>query len=943
MMRLDSLQGLPPPAAGGVPADDTSDSSEDVPLASLAPPARPSEAPTQPYEALTQPYEAPTQPYEAPTQPHEALTQPYVGPDAAPDAEPDAPEAPPDAPEAPPDAPDPAAPAAPFAVGALVVAPALTGVGENFEGGLAEVTAVDAARGTVDVRLTIGGARQRGIAASRVAAFALDAPRRKRQTAGRCRLFGCACLIVDCGHAQPDELAAAPRAPADARARRDLEAAAQALGLDADGYDSSSSEDVPLAALGRPPPARAADGLSESDDDAAAAAAALLRARPLHPRNAPPAKKRRRTRPAPPAGGDAAGPDGLARPGRRLPRKRRALKREIREIHAHLERTAVPYLRGRVGRLERRVSAQKLARRRTGALDAAEAAGIRRELDELRDLVLGTVRRGVDVADRIYRRLEDGAARRGAASEGLAALALATERVERDIHGLARRLKGIRDEDPRDDDGFAAMLEREDGPAPGGAPRRRGADGAARRRRAARGAARRPPRRAPRPEAPGELAPAGAAAALREIAAVSDEPVDAPWPAHSSRRARAALAAREIGRLARGVADAARDEADAAARGGAAAADAAAKLARAAEDDDDARAAAAAAVVDAAPAAAWAARDRSGPAADALAAVADAGAALGALPAEALCVALVDGAAHYSVRALVDGDEASRAAARRWRRCDAALAGGAVAWLARRAAGDERAFWTCLVFAAAALQAAPDAAWAAGDFAGGALDWACAAAAALARVRGGGRGALLPLQARCAAACADDARWDRASGELLALARRGAGGDAALRRVLRRAPAAAAPPARFADAAEAIVGAAKAGSQRTRLVTGLLAACDAARTVGGRDSRRAGRAGSRGRRAAGPASRRSRARRGGGSRPRASSASTATASGPASRCSTPRRRRATSPRWRCWRSWRSPAGTRRWRAAPARGSRRRRARSPRPRSRRWPSAATPRR
>ena len=429
MMRLDSLQGLPPPAAGGVPADDTSDSSEDVPLASLAPPARPSEALTQPYEPLTQPYEPLTQPYEAltqpyepltqphealtqpheaPTQPYEAPTQPYVGPDAAPDAEPDAPEAPPDAPEAPPDAPDPAAPAAPFAVGALVVAPALTGVGENFEGGLAEVTAVDAARGTVDVRLTIGGARQRGIAASRVAAFALDAPRRKRQTAGRCRLFGCACLIVDCGHAQPDELAAAPRAPADARARRDLEAAAQALGLDADGYDSSSSEDVPLAALGRPPPARAADGLSESDDDAAAAAAALLRARPLHPRNAPPAKKRRRTRPAPPAGGDAAGPDGLARPGRRLPRKRRALKREIREIHAHLERTAVPYLRGRVGRLERRVSAQKLARRRTGALDAAEAAGIRRELDELRDLVLGTVRRGVDVADRIYRRLEHG-------------------------------------------------------------------------------------------------------------------------------------------------------------------------------------------------------------------------------------------------------------------------------------------------------------------------------------------------------------------------------------------------------------------------------------------------------------------------------------------------------------------------------------------------------
>ena len=161
-----------------------------------------------------------------------------------------------------------------------------------------------------------------------------------------------------------------------------------------------------------------------------------------------------------------------------------------------------------------------------------------------------------------------------------------------------------------------------------------------------------------------------------------------------------------------------------------------------------------------------------------------------------MVAALVDGAAHYSVRALVDGDEASRAAARRWRRCDAALAGGAVAWLARRAAGDERAFWTCLVFAAAALQAAPDAAWAAGDFAGGALDWACAAAAALARVRGGGRGALLPLQARCAAACADDARWDRASGELLALARRGAGGDAALRRVLRRAPAAAAPPAR---------------------------------------------------------------------------------------------------------------------------------------------------
>ena len=46
---------------------------------------------------------------------------------------------------------------------------------------------------------------------------------------------------------------------------------------------------------------------------------------------------------------------------------------------------------------------------------------------------------------------------------------------------------------------------------------------------------------------------------------------------------------------------------------------------------------------------------------------ADAGAALGALPAEALCVALVDGAAHYSVRALVDGDEASRAAAWRWR------------------------------------------------------------------------------------------------------------------------------------------------------------------------------------------------------------------------------------------------------------------------------------
>ena len=114
----------------------------------------------------------------------------------------------------------------------VVVAPALTGVGENFEGGLAEVTAVDAARGTVDVRLTIGGARQRGIAASRVAAFALDAPRRRRQTAGRCRLFGCACLIVDCGHAQPDELAAAPRAPADARARRDLEAAAQALGLE---------------------------------------------------------------------------------------------------------------------------------------------------------------------------------------------------------------------------------------------------------------------------------------------------------------------------------------------------------------------------------------------------------------------------------------------------------------------------------------------------------------------------------------------------------------------------------------------------------------------------------------------------------------------------------------------------------------------------------------
>ena len=52
----------------------------------------------------------------------------------------------------------------------------------------------------------------------------------------------------------PDALtstpSAAPRAPADARARRDLEAAAQALGLDADGYDSSSSEDVPLAALG---------------------------------------------------------------------------------------------------------------------------------------------------------------------------------------------------------------------------------------------------------------------------------------------------------------------------------------------------------------------------------------------------------------------------------------------------------------------------------------------------------------------------------------------------------------------------------------------------------------------------------------------------------------------------------------------------------------------
>jgi len=722
-------------------------------------------------------------------------------------------------------------------VGALVMAPPMTGVGENFEGGLAKVTAVDEEGGTVDVRLQVGGARQRGIAAARVTAFALDAPRRKRQTAGRCRLFGCGSLIVDCGHAQPDEIQAAPAAPADAREWEAQERGWRAaVGLD-DDASSSSSEDVPLAALGRPVRARRRrgkrhawhalrtqvdDGLSESDDDAAAA-------RPLHRRNGSPATKLKQTAPR-----EDDVPDDLARLAR-LPRTRGDLKRRLRKIQRYLEREAVPYLRRRISRLRLRVHAQ--AMRRGGAIDAAEAVGIRHELDDLLRLVQRQyLRRGVDVADLIYRRLERAAERRGASREALEALALTTDRIERDIHELAQRLKAIRDEDPRDDDGFADILERGeggggDGGAPRRAPRRREVDGAARRRRAGRRAAARPaapaqPRRRARPEAPPELAPADAALALRAPGPADATPADAPWPADSGPRARGAFVAREVGRLARGVADAALDDdADAAIRGCAAAADAAARLERAVAEDAATRDVVAAAFGDAAPAARAATTARrgtaaAGPAAAMLSAVAAAGVAIGCLEAVVLAVALVDGAAHYSVRGLIDAEAASRAAARRWRRCDEEMGGGAVAWLARHLA-DERAFWRCLVFVVAALRVAPAAAWAACDLDTGDLGWACAGATALARVCGGGREQLPRLQARCAAAAALDARWDPPTDALLNLARRGAGDDLRVLRLLP-APRGGREVSPFAAAAEAIIFAARAGSQRQRLVTGLL-------------------------------------------------------------------------------------------------------------------------
>jgi len=143
----------------------------------------------------------------APAEDDAAPEEPAAPADDAP-APPDA-TAPADATAAPEEAPAAESAAAPadgaaarrFAVGDVVRVAARFGANENKPGGVARVTraATEAGRLVVDVSYVLGGRERRLDAEALVEPYALGDDRAKRTVFGRCKVFGCGSLAVDCG------------------------------------------------------------------------------------------------------------------------------------------------------------------------------------------------------------------------------------------------------------------------------------------------------------------------------------------------------------------------------------------------------------------------------------------------------------------------------------------------------------------------------------------------------------------------------------------------------------------------------------------------------------------------------------------------------------------------------------------------------------------------
>jgi hypothetical protein len=91
-----------------------------------------------------------------------------------------------------------------FAVGDIVKVDARTSPGMNKQGGVGRITKVNP-DGTYSVRYHVTGGSERSVAELYIHPWEGEGKRRK--ALGRCRVLGCASLIVDCGHIQPiDEL-----------------------------------------------------------------------------------------------------------------------------------------------------------------------------------------------------------------------------------------------------------------------------------------------------------------------------------------------------------------------------------------------------------------------------------------------------------------------------------------------------------------------------------------------------------------------------------------------------------------------------------------------------------------------------------------------------------------------------------------------------------------
>ena len=199
-VALDSLQSLPAPS--DVACDEGGSADEPWPEASAAGGDDDldwsAHALTQPYEEASPPLEAPPSPgcasaASAAASPVAAAASPAVG------------------------AVDGAAAAAaaavavcapfpgrcPFAVGDVVRVAARTGANENRPGGVARVTrAAAAAAGggwALDVSYVLGG-RERALPSRFAEPYAIGDDRKKRTILGRCKIFGCGSLTIDCGH-----------------------------------------------------------------------------------------------------------------------------------------------------------------------------------------------------------------------------------------------------------------------------------------------------------------------------------------------------------------------------------------------------------------------------------------------------------------------------------------------------------------------------------------------------------------------------------------------------------------------------------------------------------------------------------------------------------------------------------------------------------------------